>query len=490
MENLKQYRKKIDSLDKEIIDLLDQRMEVSKEIGRIKAVSGINTESKSREAEILKSIEKYNNSKYIKNIYNEVFNNSKAVQEYRYFLVGKSLNYSFSPIIYEMFGLENYNLFPTTKFNDILKINFSGINITNPYKYDAFNACDQLDESAKITGVVNTIIRLDNKLIGHNTDYFGFSKLLEYHNINLVNKKVLIIGNGATSKTITKVLETKQVSEISYLVRNIKNEFEHNINDFNKFIDYEIIINATPHGTYPECEDDLLFSLDGFNKLEALIDVVYNPDKTPLLMYESVGVKKVNGLMMLVAQAAAAASLYTKIDYRNNIEEVYRKLNFSLKNIVLIGMPYSGKSRVGRELSELLNHKLIDIDLLMEANKHDLASILEVSDESTFRKLEEEYAFKFSKERGQIISTGGGIVLSEKAMRAFKKNSVIVFIDTPLEALIKRIDNSRPLVKNKEDLINLYNQRIGLYKKYCDIIITDTSDTNKIMETIYEYINN
>lgn len=388
-----------------------------------------------------------------------------------------------------MLGINNYNLFPTESFNVVKQFDFKGINVTNPYKKEAYKYCNELDESAKITEVVNTIIRKNNKLIGYNTDYFGFSMLLEYNNIEVNNKNIVIIGNGATANTITKVLYSKGASNIVYLVRNLRDNNEYSLDDYLKFKDYEIIINATPYGTFPNNQMNPLFNLDEFINLKAVIDVVYNPKRTPLLLSAKENVKKISGLYMLVAQAAMAASLYSGIDKLGLINEVYRNLCNELTNIVLIGMPYSGKSKLARELSQATNLKLVDLDLVMKAKNVDLESILKEGTVEDFRALEKEYALNYAKEVKQIISTGGGIVLSKKAMTALKQNGVIVFLDVPLAVLKSRIDDTRPLIRSEEDLIKLYNERIDLYKKYADITIESTDNIDLILEKIYEHIN-
>lgn len=490
MERLKNFRIKIDDLDNSIMELLEERINIAREIGKIKAINNLDATNELREVEILRKAIKYKNSVELKDIYKQIFVSSKNVQEFKYFLVGKSLEYSFSPFIYKELGIDNYNLFPTDDFNDVKKIDFLGINVTNPYKKEAYNLCSELDESASSTGVVNTINKENKKLVGYNTDFYGFSKLLDYNKLDLENRRVIIIGNGATANTITAVLNMRKVKKIEYLVRNIRLENEHKLQDYLKFKDFEIIINTTPYGTYPNNQLDPLFNLDEFNNLQAIIDVVYNPRKTPLLMFEKAGVKKINGLMMLTAQAAKAASIYTGVDKTYLIEKVYTKLDFELMNIVLIGMPFSGKSKLGNLLEKKLNHRLIDLDIVMQAYNHDLASVLKTGNEEDFRNLEVIYATKYSKERGKIISTGGGIVLSNEAMRVLKQNGVVIFLDIPVSELVKRIDKTRPLVKSASDLINLYNQRIDLYKKYADITVNSLDSVCDIVDKIYEYINN
>lgn len=489
MEKLKDLRKKIDELDKVIMKALDERLEYSKEIGKIKALYNIKTVDEKRENEILKKANDYNNKIEIQSIYQEIFTQSKNLQEYKYFLVGERLNYSYSPLIYKYFGINNYNLFPTNDFKSILNIDFKGINITNPYKKVAYQICDCLDDSSRITNVVNTIVRENGKLKGFNTDYYGFIKTLEYYNVNLNNKKVLIVGNGATATTIKRVLESRNALKITSLVRTIKDENEFLLSDYNKFIDYEVIINATPHGTYPNTYENYLFPLEEFSKLETLIDVVYNPLNTPLLLNGKKGVKKINGLYMLISQAAYSASIYLNKDLTYKINEVYKNILSSLINIVLIGMPYSGKSKIGLTLSEMYNYNFVDLDQIMKENNHDLKTILINGFESDFRRLEVEYAKMLADKHRYVIATGGGIIKRSEAINALKQNGIIVFLDEKLDVLKQRIDDTRPLIKSSHDLEKLYYERRSLYQKYSDIIVEEI-DAKTIMEKVYEFINN
>lgn len=484
MEKIKTTRHLIDDLDKQIMTLLSKRFELTKEVGKVKLLNNDNIENKDRENEILNKANYFSNSDKIKKIYSCVFDLSKKDQLYEYYLIGKKIEYSYSPIIYKLLGISNYKLLEVDEFPNLHKINFKGINVTIPYKHLAFDMCDELDEIALKSKVVNTIIKSNNKIIGYNTDYDGFKYLLEYNNISVSNKKVIIIGNGATARTIKCVLKDLGALKIINLARNPKNDFEYNFEQYIKFIDYNIIINATPYGM-KDGEISPLFPLNEFNDLEALIDVIYNPITTPLLnAVVDRDLKRVNGLIMLVAQAIKAASLFLEQDLFGKLDEVYKLVKTSTTNIVLIGMPYSGKSSLGKSLSEKLSHELIDLDKLMKFNNHDLPTILKKNTIEKFRSLEEQYALNVGKGFGKIISTGGGIIYSKKAMDMFKKNGIIVFLNTDLDTLVSRIDSSRPLIKNKNDLINLYNERINLYKQYADIIVTNE---NELMEKLNEY---
>ncbi len=487
---LKLQRKKIDKIDRKVMTLLDERMEVVKEIGKYKLVTSEQILNVSREKEILEKAKHYINREEIENIYKEVFIQSKDIQKYRFFLLGKTLSHSFSPLIYSMLGIKDYKLLAINAFPNLKALSFEGVNITNPYKKQAFKICDELDEFAAKTEVVNTITNIDGKLKGYNTDYYGFNYLLKYNNISLKDKKVLIIGNGDSSRTVTSVLKDYQVNKINYLVREVRGLGEYLIDDFRRFLDYEVIINTTPYGTTPELLVEQLFPLEEFENLEILIDLIYNPVKPTLLNFNKQGLKKINGLIMLVAQAAKAASIYLGRDLTGEIDNIYNKLNFQLSNIVLIGMPFAGKSKLGRKLSRMTNHQLQDIDLLMKKNNHDLKSILKDGTIEDYRALEEEYAIEVAKSRNKIIATGGGIVYSEKAMEALRKNGFVIFIDESLDNLLKRFNKSRPLIQSKEDLEELYFERIELYRKYSDFSIKPNTKAKTLLENIYEYLNN
>lgn len=490
MKKLNNYRIEIDKIDKEIMKLLDERFRISKAIGKYKFLNNLNLEDSIREQEILRKSNEYINSKYIKNIYDRIFINSKDSQAFEYFLIGNKLDYSYSPLIYSNYGIENYNLLEVEEFPNLKELNFKGCNVTNPFKEAAYNICDEVERVAKSTKVVNTIVKEGNKLKGYNTDYFGFKYLLDFYNVNLENKRVAIIGRGSTAKTISLILKESNVKDIIYLVKDNPKDNEIVLSEYLKIKDFEIIINASPYGISPNNIAEPLFSLEEFTNLECLIDVLYNPYRPALLNIDLSGVKRINGLLMLVAGAAKSFELYKGIDYTKNINITYFNLLKELLNISIIGMPYSGKTTLAKNLSKILKKKQVDIDNILEENNQSLEKILQTSPELTFRRLEEDLVIKTSKVNNQVISPGGGIINSKVAMRALKANSLVIFLNTDLDILKSRIDKSRPLIKEVSDLERIYNERINLYYKYSDIIISNNDDLTKIMEKIDEYLSN
>jgi shikimate dehydrogenase len=488
-ELLKDFRNKMDDIDKELQDLLAKRMKLSEEIGKYKLESDLPILNRNRELEILNRIKGPNSDK-IREIYEVIFEKSKKTQVFDYFLVGKTLSYSFSPIIYNLFGLNNYKIYETDDFKSLDKINFTGINVTNPYKSAALNKCSELTPIASQTKAVNLILKKNNTYFGDNTDYFGFRNLIKKFKVEIKNKNILIIGNGDTARMVKVALADLSAKTVVSLARSPRGMDEYNLKDYKDYLDVEVIINTTPYGTYPSMEKKALFPLTDFSKLEAVIDLIYNPLRSPTLIEaDKMKVKTINGLYMLVCQAAKNVSYFLNSDKTALIEDVYKKMLKYQLNFVLIGMPFVGKSFLGDKLSKLFSKKYIDVDTELEKKKFDLKTILKTSTLEDYRQKEAEETNSFAKEWNQVISTGGGIVLNDEVMTNLRRNGIIIFLNEDLDSLYSKVDNTRPLVKSKEDLKRLYDERIALYNKYADVLIEDSFDIAEITEKIYEYIN-
>lgn len=485
--SMNKYRKRIDALDAQIRSLLEERFSISKEIGNFKFKCGLRVLDTKREEEIMGRISgKF--QKEIQEIYRLILMKSRELQKIDYFLVGKTLTYTFSPLIYEFFGLNNYGLFETTDFNQALEKDFKAINVTNPHKHRAFLACKKTTEIARRTEAVNIMVREEDGFFGDNTDYWGFNALLDHYGFDPKGKKCLIIGRGASGRMISLLLKDRGAADMKFMVREIRGENEVLLQDYGEFLDYELIINATPYGTYPENTLEPLFPLKNFKKLEAAIDLIYNPSLTPLLREaRKYNIPTADGLYMLVAQASRNLYYFTGKP-PENLDDVYRKVKLYRANIVLIGMPYSGKSTLGEKLSKALGKEFVDIDRRLLEKGRDIESLL--PDIEAFRCAEAEETILHAKGWNQVIACGGGIVLNPEAMAYLQGNGVVVFLDVALEKLAERLDGSRPLIRNEGDLWQTYRERIALYKKYGDIIIKDGNDINEITEKIYEYLGN
>ena len=407
----------------------------------------------------------------------------------KYGLIGEHLGHSFSKEIHEMLGKYTYEIGEIAKDNldSFMKEKaFIAINVTIPYKQQVIPYLDFIDDKAQSIGAVNTIVNKNNKLYGYNTDYYGLKSLIQTNDIDVKNKKVLLLGNGGTSKTARTVLKDLQAKEIVIVDIN-KDENVITYDDALKYhTDSEIIVNTTPCGMYPD-NDGCIVDIELFKNLEAVVDVVYNPIRTAIVSNAlNKGIKAVSGLYMLVAQAVYAAGIFLdeKI-LENEIDRIYNIIKKQKENIVLIGMPSSGKSTIGIEIAKLLNKEYIDTDSLIEEKINmPISNFLSKENEDEFRDIEEEIIKNVSKLNNKIISTGGGVIKRNINIKRLKQNAIIVFIDRSLDKLLTT--SSRPLSSNKTDLENLYHQRYNIYKSSSDIIV-DNNDT--LEDTINKIIN-
>ncbi len=412
-----------------------------------------------------------------------------------YGLIGEKLSHSFSKDIHELFGNTNYHIFEIEKIEDFLSIdNLAGFNITIPYKNQIIKYLDEIDEVSENTGSVNTVLRKKDKLYGYNTDYYGFIETINYHHLVLKNKKVLILGNGSVSNTVIYALKNLDAKLIKRLARNVKSKDDDNFLNYSHFLDAEVIINTTPVGMYPNNEDELLIPIDEFKNLEVVIDLVYNPLKTKLLLKaEENKVKIVNGLYMLVMQAKRAHELFFSCEIPLNLaNKVYKKIIKKLYNIVFIGLPLSGKSKYTRILETKLNKKAYDTDEEIEKIiGMTIFDYFSTHTESEFRVVETSIIKQIFKNHNLIISTGGGAVKTPINISLLKQNGVIIFLDKDPDKIAKKIINGRPLIKKSSDIYAIAEERLPLYKKYCDIRIALNYDTvyhiNEIKEKIDEY---
>jgi len=386
-----------------------------------------------------------------------------------YGLVGEKLSHSFSKRIHSMLGSYFYDLFSVdeSEFDELIeKREFGGLNITIPYKQRVIPLCDTLSDNARRIGAVNTVVNKNGKLFGYNTDYLGFNFMLKEKGIELCGKKVLILGSGGTSLTATACAQDAGAREIVVVSRKGKNNYEN----IEKHFDSEIIINTTPVGMFPNNSKSPV-KLSCFTKCNGVVDVIYNPLRTALLLQaEELGIPYSNGLLMLVAQAKFASELFfdTQIDDKK-ITQIYNALLYELSNIVLIGMPSCGKTSIGKAIASELNRPFIDTDILVEQNaKMPIPEIFEKYGEPEFRRLEEIAVKSAGAKNGVVIATGGGAILSKKNYDSLKQNGNIVFIKRNIELLST---NGRPLSRNAEAIKTLHSQRLPVYEKCCDISI-------------------
>ncbi len=382
-------------------------------------------------------------------------------------LLGGKLGHSYSPQIHNQLGSYEYRLFEKRpgELAEFLKSgDFSGLNVTIPYKKDVIGYCDTLSPVAQRLGAVNTIVKkADGTLMGHNTDYFGFASMVARSGLCPEGKKVLVLGSGGASNTACAVME-----ELGAKVTVISRSGENNYSNLHLHKDTAIIVNTTPVGMYPNVNSAPL-SLDGFPMLEGVLDVIYNPARTTLLMdAEKRGLKTENGLWMLVAQAKESSEWFTGngiCDER--IGDIHRKLRRQMENIVLIGMPGCGKSTIGRLLAANLGKKFVDIDHeITLAAGCDIATIFACEGESGFRRWETSVLAEVCKGSGLVISTGGGCVTKEENYPLLHQNGNIIWVQRDLHALATK---GRPLSKANH-LDDMYAVREPLYRQFSDAV--------------------
>ena len=393
-----------------------------------------------------------------------------------YGLIGAKLGHSYSKIIHEAVCGYSYELHPLPTEEEAHAFMqakaFKAINVTIPYKKLIIPYCDEVEPRAAAIGAVNTVVNRDGKLYGYNTDYTGFAYLARCHGVKFAGAVVLVLGTGGTHNTVTAVCQdagAKQVLTASRTGKDGALTYE----EAQQHPEINIIINTTPAGMYPN-NGSCLLDLHAFPKLEAVLDCVYNPFRTELLLRaEELGVPAYCGFEMLVAQAVYAAEFFLDRKFEDAGAEIARvtsELRREQLNIALIGMPSSGKSTLGRALAERLGKRFVDLDEeIVKADGRSIPDIFAAEGEAGFRKLEAAQTARFARENRQVISCGGGVVKDPANLRALHANGIVLFIDRPLEDLL--VGGGRPLSTSPEALKTMEAQRRPLYLAAADAVI-------------------
>lgn len=401
-------------------------------------------------------------------------------------LLGEKLGHSYSPQIHSMLADYEYKLFEKSpeELEDFLKSGeFDGLNVTIPYKKSVMPYCAELSPTAAQIGSVNTIVRRsDGSLYGDNTDAFGFENLIVHNGIEVKGKKALVLGTGGASVTAQAVLKNLGASEVVVISRKGEDNYEN----IAKHADAEIIANTTPVGMYPN-NGKAAVDLTQFPKLSGVLDVVYNPARTALLLQaEKLCIPCAGGLYMLVSQAKRSCELFTgKSIPDSEIDRIERVLSHQMQNIVIIGMPGSGKTAVSTMLAERLGRKIFDTDTIVsEKAGVTIPEIFAAQSEAGFRKLETEATAEVGKLSGNIISTGGGVVTVADNYELLHQNGVIVWIERDTNKLAR---DGRP-ISLSSDLNELYAARLPLYERFADIKADNNGDINDTVNAIMEMI--
>ena len=406
-----------------------------------------------------------------------------------YGCIGEKLGHSFSKEIHAMIGNYSYVLkeIAPGALDDFMRAKeFAGINVTIPYKERVLPHLYEIDAGALAIGAVNTVVNRGGKLYGYNTDFYGMEKLIEHAGVTIKDRKVAILGTGGTSKTARAVAKHLGAREILTVSRRTDGGAILYDDLYRKHRDVQVIVNTTPVGMYPAADQTPL-DLAFFKNLEGVIDAIYNPLSTRLICQaKKRGIPAEGGLFMLVAQAVRASELFLDTTYDGGLlESIYKRILLQKKNIVLIGMPASGKTSVGKRIAGKLCRPFTDTDETVAVTSGEsIPDIFKRYGEKEFRRRECAAVQNASTLVGNVIATGGGAVVNQLNVNNLMQNGHIFFLDRPLELLIPTED--RPLGNTKEAIEQRYKERYPIYCACADTVVKADGDIETVANTIIE----
>ncbi len=491
--DLSEIWKSVDVVDTKILDLLLQRMDIIERAAVLKTQNAMPIADAARERVIYDRVGRAGGARgdYVVDVFRGIIDVSKRRQreiqrlqsgEY-HGLIGKSLSYSHSPAIHAAFGCEGYKCYELTEADlpyFLRDFKMGGLNVTIPYKLSVISLCNNLTETAKMTGSVNCLRReADGTLTGHDTDIIGLSYALKREAAELRGKKLLILGTGGAALTARALGEQSGAAEIVMLSRSSAPSFD----DLSLHRDAQVIINATPVGMYPN-NGETIISLTDFPRCEFVFDMIYNPRRTQLILQaEELGIACGDAFCMLVAQAAAARSFFDGTDHsESDIERVLTAIAAQTRNIVLVGMPGSGKSTIGALLEKTTGREYIDIDGAVEKiAAMSIPNIFEKHGEEYFRQLEHEEIMRYGKESGKIIVVGGGGVLRADNYAPLRQNGRIYHVERNIQNLAR---GGRPN-SQRADLREMYSARLPHYRSFRDIVIKNEHTPARAADLIW-----
>ena len=401
-------------------------------------------------------------------------------------LLGEKLGHSYSPAIHAELADYEYRLYEVApeKLGEFLTGGgFDGMNVTIPYKKAVIPYCAELSPIAQKLQSVNVLVRReDGTLYGDNADAYGFAGMVRASGIAIEGKKTLVLGSGGASSTVCAVLEEMGARSVTIISR----KGEDNYNNLDRHADAEVIVNTTPVGMYPNCGVSPV-DLSLFPKLEGVLDIVYNPARTAfVLQAEKLGIPYMSGLYMLVAQAKRTAEVFENRDIPDSeTERIWKKLSLEMQNIVLVGMPGSGKSTIAALLAERLHRPVLDSDAqVVETAGMSIPDIFSAGGEDAFRARETAALAELGKRSGAVLATGGGSICREENYPLLHQNGTIFWLQRDLALLPK---DGRP-ISQRSDLAALYAQRAPLYARFADAVIDNNGTPEETVRKILEVL--
>ena len=492
--DLNDYRKQLDAIDAELLRLFADRMDIADAIGVWKKENGFPVLDANREAEKLRALAAQAPEDLrdeVKALFSKIMELSRARQNrvaadpgggrLPCGLLGEKLSHSYSPQIHAQLGSYAYRLFekaPDEVEDFVRHEDWHGLNVTIPYKKTVIPFCDALSETAAAIGSVNTLLRRpDGSIFGDNTDAYGFRHMLEKTGCDPAGKKALVCGTGGASATVCAVLRSLG-AEVVTLSRRGENCYGR----LDRHLDASLLVNATPLGMYPRNGEQAV-DLLALPHLEAVLDVVYNPARTALLLQaESLGIPHAGGLSMLVAQAKRASEVFQGREIPDRkIERITALLASEMRNLILIGMPGSGKSTVGRLLAEKLGRPFLEADeeIAKQAGMP-IPEIFRLEGEEGFRKRETEVLRQLGMRSGSVLSTGGGCVTREENYPLLHQNGLIILLTRDVDSLARE---GRPLSQGA-DLHVMEEVRGPMYRRFADTAVPNDGSPDETLAAI------
>lgn len=395
-------------------------------------------------------------------------------------LLGRKLGHSYSPLIHSQLADYEYKLYEKEpeELEAFLKSgSFDGMNVTIPYKKAVLPYCDLLSPLAEELGSVNTLVRLaDGRLLGDNTDAWGFEQMLRRVCPNVAGKKALVLGSGGASVTVQAILRLAQAQVVV-----ISRTGENNYSNLERHADAQILVNTTPVGMYPNVGESPV-DLNRLPNLEAVLDLIYNPARTALMLQaEQRKIPHESGLYMLVAQAVRASELWTGTTISTEtMEQVWKHTAGTMLNVILVGMPGSGKTTMGTELGKRLGRKFLDADVVIRQKHGPSSEIILTQGEEAFRKIETQSLAEICCQSGLVFATGGGCVTRPENYELLHQNGIIVWIQRDLDKLPT---NGRPL-SQKHGVEDLYAKRKPMYAQFADVIVDNNGSIDETVNQI------